>query len=97
VWSAGAPFAQGHEQVEIPDNLELLFRQRFSQIVKSKTKSKFRALQAAIFDYSKAAGNKNPKNILIRSKCQELIPDPLSWNEHKNRRFRKNGSFNCRI
>jgi hypothetical protein len=57
VWSAGAPFAQGHEQVEIPDNLELLFRQRFSQIVKSKTKSKFRALQAAIFDYSIAAGN----------------------------------------
>jgi hypothetical protein len=59
VWSAGAPFAQGHEQVEIPDNLELLFRQRFSQLVKSKTKSKFRALQAAIFDSCKKKARAN--------------------------------------
>jgi hypothetical protein len=53
------PFAQGHEQVEIPDNLELLFRRRFSQIVKSKTKSKFRALQAAIFDSCKKKAGAN--------------------------------------
>ena len=47
-WSAGGPFAQGHERGEIPDNLELLFQQRFSQLVNSK--SNFCAAQAANFD-----------------------------------------------
>ena len=47
-WSAGGPFAQGRERGEIPDNLELLFQQRFSQLVNSK--SQFCAAQAANFD-----------------------------------------------